>query len=292
MGSLVLELQQRALDPSVAPPDLVRMALTVATKLGVEELRRWAENELRGYAPGAELPRYRQLTGVLKAFNPFRGWIPVLLHERIMEAVGQAPYKSSLAELDALLASKGDNFQVVLAPELQQMLIELTGERMEFALHLPRARLAAIAGAVRDAVLEWALELEKRGVLGEGMTFTERERQAAHTTHISIGTMHSSQLMSGSAHGQQQLRIQHPQLDLEGVRRLVERLKDNRSELGLSAARDAEMNAEVMTLEAQLASPAPKQTIVTASLDAIRRLLEGATASVAGNLLDDVLRHL
>ena len=42
-----------------------------------------------------------------------------------------------------------------------------------------RASLIGILENVRDKVLAWSLELEKKGVLGEGMTFAEKEKRDA-----------------------------------------------------------------------------------------------------------------
>ena len=46
-----------------------------------------------------------------------------------------------------------------------------------------------------------------------------------------------------------------------------------------------ELSSDVATVEAQIASPNPKNNIVRASLDSIRRILEGASGGVAAQLL-------
>ena len=50
MTSLVLELQQEARDPSVRVDNLLLKAVVVATTLGIDDFRAWAEKELQGYA--------------------------------------------------------------------------------------------------------------------------------------------------------------------------------------------------------------------------------------------------
>ena len=49
MASLVMQLQQAALDPSVRVSDLLRLALTTASKLGLSDIEQWLRNELDGY---------------------------------------------------------------------------------------------------------------------------------------------------------------------------------------------------------------------------------------------------
>jgi hypothetical protein len=40
--------------------------------------------------------------------------------------------------------------------------------------------------AVRDRLLDWSLELEKRGITGENMSFDEREKEAARSQIFNI----------------------------------------------------------------------------------------------------------
>ena len=66
------------------------------------------------------------------------------------------------------------------------------------------AQLYGILEAVRNRVLEWSLELEAKGIMGEGLTFTKDEvEKATHVTyHIGtfsgvLGNVTSSQLQIG-----------------------------------------------------------------------------------------------
>ena len=69
MASLVLELQQLAMSKDQDVKDLLRKALVVATKLGLEDFRTWCDGEMKGYE--IEVPQYRKVQGELKAWNPF-----------------------------------------------------------------------------------------------------------------------------------------------------------------------------------------------------------------------------
>jgi hypothetical protein len=73
MGSVVRELQQDALNRDVEISDLLRKALVVARKLGLDDFQAWINNELNGYAKGEEVPEYRQISGQARAWNPYRG---------------------------------------------------------------------------------------------------------------------------------------------------------------------------------------------------------------------------
>ena len=50
-----------------------------------------------------------------------------------------------------------------------------------------RSQVVAILDKVRTGVLEWALKLESEGITGDGISFTETEKQIAKkSTHITI----------------------------------------------------------------------------------------------------------
>lgn len=59
MTTLLRQIQDSASDHSVPVTDLLRKALILAKRLDYQPLGNWAERELEGYPPGAELPEYR-----------------------------------------------------------------------------------------------------------------------------------------------------------------------------------------------------------------------------------------
>ena len=48
------------------------------------------------------------------------------------------------------------------------------------------SQVRAIPEAVKNRVLDWACELERRGVLGENMTFSDKEKAEAHTINFNL----------------------------------------------------------------------------------------------------------
>lgn len=57
------------------------------------------------------------------------------------------------------------------------------GSQIQFA----SALVAGIAEAVRNKVFEWSLDLEAKGILGEGLTFSAEEVKRASGTIYNIG---------------------------------------------------------------------------------------------------------
>jgi hypothetical protein len=185
MDSLVLRMQQQAMDSSVAVTDLVRTALVVATKLEVQEFREWCELELRGYRD-RNVPGYRRVVGELKAWNPvLGGFIPVRFRDAgVARALATRAAVQPLGELERVYRDTGPDgsVQMPLTPDvLNQVFANSPGYQMGMVptVMLARTQVFGILDAVRNTVLEWSLRLEKDGILGEGMTFSSDEKQKA-----------------------------------------------------------------------------------------------------------------
>jgi len=77
MSSIVIELQQDAIDKKGSVTDLLRKSFIVAKKLRIADFEEWVTHELNGYEDSKDIPDYRQITGSVKAWNPYHGWQPV-----------------------------------------------------------------------------------------------------------------------------------------------------------------------------------------------------------------------
>ena len=194
MTSLVLELQRDAMDPEVRVSDLLRRAMVVAAKLGIGEFHEWARGELAGYAGDKPVPSYRRVTGALRAHNPYHGWRPVIIkNTELQRKLESRDAYQSISELEDLYNSPGgaDTFQMPLPHDL---IMRKFANSQEFQLGMVptlligRSAIRGILDAVRNEVLRWSLELERQGILGEGMTFTVDEKSKAAGVTYQIGT--------------------------------------------------------------------------------------------------------
>ena len=181
MGSLVLELQREALNPKISVLFLLRKALVVARKLNIQEFQQWVEKELNGYPEISSLPQYRFMFGELKALNPSRGWIPVIVHPEIHELISKRPVLQPISEIETLVENLKDKNDplITMPPALGKFLREYHGIRFEMQIHMDRSQAKGVLEAVRDVVLNWSLKLEEDGILGEEMTFSLEEKQIA-----------------------------------------------------------------------------------------------------------------
>ena len=209
MKSLVLELQLEAMNTSSSLSNILRKAFVVASKLDVDEFKKWIELELKGYSTGKEVPSYRRVKGTVKAWNPFNGWIPVIVRDtQIHELISNRSIGQPISELENLCGQK-DEGGVLQAPLPHDWIMKIFSNNAEFnlgmvpTLIIDRAQLVGILDAVRNEILNWSLELEKKGILGEGMSFSVEEVKAAKSViNISnfkgvLGDVFSSTLQIG-----------------------------------------------------------------------------------------------
>lgn len=297
MSSIVLELQRDALDREVAVSDLLRKALVVARKLKIEEIQEWITREAGGYHEASDIPEYRKLTGRIRAWNPFSGWIPVIFEDSSeAELFSSRDLGMSIAEVENLAAdASGDTrLRMPFPHEIQKRLLAQDNfSESEVALFIQRSGLVRVLDSVRTIILNWGLSLEEQGILGEGLSFSPEEKRQASAQMYNIanffGTVESPQVQQGT---HRSLQVRAELVDPEALRVFLRDLRCRLDDLQLEPETRAEAAAEIETVEAQLQSPKPKAGIVREGLRSLRAIIESAGGGVAGQLLLELGRFL
>jgi hypothetical protein len=293
LSGLVFELQRDALKRNISVSDLLRKALVVSKKLGVTHIQEWLNNELNGYGPESEIPSYRVIRGQIKAFNPYHGWQPLNFgDEEMSEKLSISQIMQPVGELDSLTAGSG-NLQVPFSQDIVNALMSAMNIPLQPSLHVPQSEVIGLLDAVRNIILDFALQLEQEGILGEGMSFSKEEKQSArqitYNVTNNIGSMQHSQIQQHSS-GTQTLNYDN---DLLLIADFVKKLRLSINDLGVVKDLKEELLAEIITVESQTKSPRPKQQIITESLKTIRNILEGATGSlIASGLIAEMVKFL
>jgi hypothetical protein len=181
MKSLVHELQQEAMNPNSRLSDILRKALVVASKLKVDEFKIWIDSEMKGYPKGEDIPSYRKINGSVKAWNPYNGWIPVIVQDsRINALISNRSIGQPISELESLCHQK-DEDETLQVPLPHDWIMKLFSKSEEYRLGMVptliigKSQLIGILDAVRNEILNWSLELESQGILGDGMSFSTDE---------------------------------------------------------------------------------------------------------------------
>ncbi len=183
MEGIVLELEREALDENVSIEVLLRKAYLVARKLKLTDFEEWINNEQNGYV--GEIPEYRMIGGEYKALNPYRGWIPVVLPANVAKVIAKVPLHNSISSLCDVYNTSEGSISFTVGAEITEFLNSSSdGFDTKFSFHSSRSEIYRIISTVRNKILDWALLLEENEIFGEGMTFTEKEKEIASTTKV------------------------------------------------------------------------------------------------------------
>lgn len=295
MKSLVIELQEDALNKSISVSDLLRKALVVSKKLGLSDIEEWVENELNGYDEKKEVPPYRELIGHLQYRHPFRGWESLISSDpTFAEKLSHRRTGQKIAELENLMTSEGKSLQMPLPYSLQHKLCANLPFATEIHLFVSQSSIAGIIDAVRTIILKWSLKLEEMGIHGEGLSFTAQEREAAEKNSMSsisfYGPAQHVQILQGN--GQAVQMNVSCEINIEATRAFIEKLESTLPKLELAENQLAEISADVQRIRTELSFPKPKSVILGERLLSIKTILEGAAGTAIGTAGGQLLIEL
>lgn len=282
--SLVIELQSDAVNPDVPIAELLRKGLIVASKLNVSDISDWISAELNGYAGRSEaLPGYRKLIGNLHGQDDFGSWLPVQIqHAESRGLLSTILITNSLAELAELEHSKSNTFMMAVADVVERELRKLfAGEAIvRFSNEINKYQIQGILDQTRNTILQWALALEEKGIIGEGLSFSNDEMNSARQTAVFVENLfhgvRDSQIQQGTV-----LSVQNydKTIDSDLILSILGELKSRQSELDLEDEVLAELNKNVEAIQSQFKSTDPQNSIVAENLASIRDIVKGAAGS-------------
>lgn len=285
MSSLVLELQADALDENTSIVSLLRKARTVSSKLSVSTIDQWLDWEMNGYKLASTVPAYREVFGKTVCFNPYRGYIPLdITDPKLKRIVSLRKLFMPVTQLTQFVG--GEPGRILLfpySPEQSAKLMSMMQEPFEPSLEVPANLIEGVVASVRNRILDFALDLERQGILGEGMSFTKQEKLVASQIHynVNVENMHGSQIQQGTTNSSQSYS---QALDLPGLSALVEKMLPAIGAIANPNDR-SQIESDLETIRSQLKSPNPRIGIIRASLESAKTVLEGAAGNIAAEYL-------
>ena len=277
---IVLELQRDCLNASASISAILRKAKAIASKLDLDELVEWFDQELNGYECQMQaLPPHRKGVGAPKFKNPYHGWCPIMAaDDEFGNAIRTGFLPQPISELESLAAGpKSDLLIMGYHPVLEQAIQRQLPTPMECALHFPQDQVRSALDFVRNKVLDWTLALEKRGITGEGFTFNSQEKEdaVAVTNHIYNSTVGVIGAVSGNA-TISNLTTVSGSVDFARVHDLLTQITEAKGALPKHVASDLE--APLKDLEE--GAKQKNGTKVKAALVAMIPILQGAAGNI------------
>ena len=173
-GSLVGQLQKDVLDSSVPLSDILRKAKVLASLLKSEDLTRWVDAELKGYAGTGDIPAYRKFHplsyGTLAGFNTVVRNVPLpvsALPDTMREYAENLEIRDGVGEIEAS-ATRSENEtgrfpwpaeMVILAREYIQ--VTGGGTLTEAWRPFSQSDFVGILDQIRTRLLDFLLELQQ-----------------------------------------------------------------------------------------------------------------------------------
>jgi AbiTii len=190
--------------------------------------------------------------------------------------VGQA-----IGELEDLVKNGRGILQCPFDMETERRLASVLGTPLMPTRHISSAAVAGIVDATRNLVLGWCLDLERDGILGEGLTFTAEEKEVASSANYTInynGPVGNSQIQQNTQSSTQTMSVS--QSDLMAVAEFLDGLRGHIADLKMNNESTAQLEADIRATESQLKAPHPSAIVIRECLRSVRNILEGCVGSV------------
>lgn len=204
-NSPVLKLQEMASSSVTDVNELLSKAKMISVKLGLEDISEWLNFEINGYPSYDLIPKYRILRNLpLRAFNPYVGWIPYQLSDtsdtdkELYDLLTSVHINNPISML-VEFAKNDSTLHSDLPANITHFLQEAADIDFRIAWCISPAQLINIFSNIKTKILDWALQLEKNNILGDGLLFSfEEKREAAGMTVNNINNFNGSVSNSGA----------------------------------------------------------------------------------------------
>src|SRR5215831_11020245 len=282
---LIRKLQAEAANPDASVTNLLRMAKIAATKLNLNDALVWIDRELNGYQglKLEDLPPYRRLRGIPQGYNPVHGWQPIQFPDtKSADSWSQADVGMALGAIEKPVGERSEgSCAFPYSPEDKVAMQRSLNFRVDMCVFVQRSQLWNIVEQVRNLILNWSLELEKAGVLGEDMHFSEQEKGDAEPVTQqffiqNVGVL--GNVTDQASVTNQQTATTKIELELGQVRDF---LRQARAALPQLPEKAQEAIRPVLeTIDRELEAEKPNSSKIRAAFGSLRKIGEG----IAGNL--------
>ncbi len=283
MGKIVLELQNDTMDDTKKVSYLLTKALVIARKLQLEDFANWCNKELEGYDHKDEKPSYRKINLIYKAWNPYRGFIPVVIQDKkFQETISEQDVDRSIHEIEEYASMSETTLKFSINPELQRIFSEMGNLQFEITAFVGRGQYIRICQQIRKLILDWTIELEKEGILGDDLEFTTTEKEKAKDEIHNYGTMifgnvTKSDFKSEISHS---FNEDSSGASIEEIRSLLDQIVQIKDKSGVDSSELATINSTLEALQLEIEQKVPNPSKVSSLFLSMKSIFENAAGSV------------
>lgn len=296
VAGIVIELQQEVLKQDCDIVNVLRRAHVIATKLQLTEFDSWITHELNGYPNQEVCSEYRKIKGVLKAFNPYQGWIPAMISDIEMETdVCERKMANSISEIVSLCQEENDLLSEFTGAQTEILnKIFRTTFPMKYALFIPRTSVMDIIEKVKNTILEWTLKLEEKGIIGDNMTFTEKEKNTATSIPQTINNYYGdTKIVNSSGDNTTVVAGDNNNVSFSygKASKIIEEIEKSINNENLNQD-DLETAKDILVDIRDKIDQKKKPSIIKVTLSGLKDFLIGAGANVAAALIQSKLKDI
>ncbi len=300
MSDIVLELQKECLDDTKKVSSLIRKAYVISKKLNIQDFTLWSQNELNGYSlENIDLdkyPKYRIVNVEYKAFNPYHGWIPVIIPSQSSFSVLLTRYISeSIDQIENLLTSTNGTLSFSVSSDIQEIMNKSDSMNFEIRGFIGKTQFVGVLKSVRNIILDWTLKLEENKIIGSGISFSSEEIEKASTGTVNYGT-----IIYGSVQDSQVVGFGHEinqtitisDADYNGITKLLEMIEKDYTAMELSKQKQDQILITIKELREELNTTRNKSKS-RFLLNSLKSIFEGVAGSlIASGIVFEIAKYI
>jgi AbiTii len=279
--TLLRQIQDELASSDVDVVVVLRKCKILARRLHSDQFAQWVDWELNGYPENAEVPAYRTVHPVHYASFSNGYWSlqqhpisTLLIDKEWRHHFEPFPYRAGIEAVKALAVDGGgmlqrNEFRFLLKTKVVDLPCH------QFWSQISDVELKQIISAVMNRLLDFVMDIEAENPnageapLSEIPVAPERVQQLVHNHfHGPVGNIaQNSSSFSQTA-----------TLNFDQVRELVATIRSQLAVVPLDSATRASADAQLATMDAQLAAPTPNDGVVREAGRSLRTIIEGAVA--------------
>lgn len=185
----ITALQKLVLNPKSNLTDILRNALLISHKLGLDDFKSWCELELKGYEgiDNSDIPEYRCLYGSFHVLNVQNGSRQFVGDQAIGQKISE-----SIVFFQEILANDQGYFDLRVSDDINALFKKKYGLKSNnyiFYSTVDNVYIKKVLEIIKTTVLEFSIKLEQQGILGEDWEFTEEEKRMTQNINYHIGNI-------------------------------------------------------------------------------------------------------